>query len=179
MRKRPKQDLYRDDVPKDRWDRFVEKTSANDKGCIEAGSKGYAMFSVNGYSTGAHRVSYAMKHGVTPMTLDVLHRCDNPRCVNPDHLFLGTHQENMKDKVDKGRHMKNIEAIRRALSGRRLPDETRKKMSEAKLGGRHPRACPVLVDGVEYATQQEAATALGVTRQAIFLRIKKGRATAV
>lgn len=53
----------------------------------------------------AHRVSYLLKHG--PRSLDdgshVLHSCDTPCCVNPDHLRKGTHQENMQEKVEKGR----------------------------------------------------------------------------
>jgi len=51
----------------------------------------------------AHRVAYEQAKGEIPKGQFVLHRCDNPACCNPDHLFLGTHQENMTDKVQKGR----------------------------------------------------------------------------
>lgn len=51
----------------------------------------------------AHRFSYAMKNGGTPAELHVLHRCDNKLCVNPDHLFIGTHLDNMRDMAAKGR----------------------------------------------------------------------------
>lgn len=51
----------------------------------------------------AHRISYAIAYGVDPGPVYVCHKCDNPRCVRPDHLFLGTIQDNVDDMVSKGR----------------------------------------------------------------------------
>lgn len=51
----------------------------------------------------AHRISYELHKGQFDSRLSILHRCDMPSCVNPDHLFCGTHAENMQDKVQKGR----------------------------------------------------------------------------
>lgn len=52
----------------------------------------------------SHRISYVIANGPFDWELNVLHECDNPPCVNPDHLFLGTQQVNMQDCVNKGRH---------------------------------------------------------------------------
>jgi len=71
--------------------------------------KGYGAFVV-AHSTNilAHRVAWSLKHGEIPARMRVLHRCDTPLCVNPDHLFLGTDADNVADCVAKGRKPKGI-----------------------------------------------------------------------
>lgn len=64
---------------------------------------GYGRFSVGGESRRAHRVAWNIYHGPIPPDLCVLHKCDVRCCVNPDHLFLGTHSENALDMFAKGR----------------------------------------------------------------------------
>jgi len=71
-------------------------------------SKGYGNLKHEGKSQLAHRVSYQLKHGAIPKGdgyhgMCVLHKCDNPLCVNPNHLFLGTQKDNMTDMNKKER----------------------------------------------------------------------------
>lgn len=76
-------------------------------GCWECIShrrrRGYALVARNGREHGVHRYVYELHHGKVPSTLVILHRCDNPSCINPDHLKTGTQKENMQDKMAKGR----------------------------------------------------------------------------
>lgn len=76
-------------------------------GCIEwsaqIDSRGYGRIKVEGKPAAAYRVAYEVEKGPIPEGMEVCHKCDNTRCINPDHLFLGTHKENMHDMWAKGR----------------------------------------------------------------------------
>lgn len=67
---------------------------------------GYGKIKFNGKDWRAHRLSYWIHKGKFSLNLRVCHSCDNPSCINPDHLFVGTDQENKDDQIRKNRHPK-------------------------------------------------------------------------
>ncbi len=83
-------------------------------------SKGYGWIFNNGPKR-AHRVSYELYKGKIPKQLQVLHTCDNPGCVRPEHLFLGTNKNNIEDKVNKNRQSKGSQRYSAKLNEKDIP----------------------------------------------------------
>lgn len=104
----------------------------NIQGC-KVGPNGYGQIMRDAPSRRliyAHRAAWELAHGAIPADLRVLHKCDNPRCVNPSHLTLGTQRENIHDSIAKGR--------RNAFGRQKLqPTDVRVIRERSKAGHSH------------------------------------------
>lgn len=99
-------------------------------------SYGYGLLNVSGTLVRAHRVAYEATHGPIPDGMEVCHRCDNPACCNPAHLFVGTHADNMRDMRAKGRSTMTPEGRARLIAskvGKPRSPEVREKLRLASI----------------------------------------------
>lgn len=119
---------------------------------------GYARVQIGERKYAAHRLAYEIGVGQIPAGMDICHRCDNPRCVNPHHLFAGTALDNVRDCIQKGR----------------FPD-TAKNLRPISLPGESNPSAKLSWDAVRqiramYASgksQQSIAAQFGVTQTAV------------
>lgn len=127
-------------------------------GCIEwQGTKrnGYGRLIVGSRkdhtrrSESSHRVAYQTFVGPIPKGMWVLHKCDNPSCINPDHLFLGTRQDNVDDRERKGRN--------------KMPNLKHEKHPNSKLNWKSVHKIRALI----YVKPKELAEMFGVSRRTI------------
>ena len=140
-------------------DRLMSHVVKNElSGCWEwQGSKrgGYGRIIVGSRSDGtrkvvmAHRLSYEIAYGEIPKEMEVCHKCDNRCCVNPDHLFVGTHKDNMDDRDIKGRNI--------SYKGEK---NGRAKLSEKDV-------CDIKAKRANGATFQEIADEYGVHKKTV------------
>lgn len=136
---------------KDPEARFWMNVKSSKDGCWEYCShlphNKHRAVVVKGRKIAAHRYSYELHAGPIPEGLCVCHKCDNPACIRPDHLFLGTQTDNMRDCVDKKRHSYGI------ASGKA-------RLDESSIAG----IVPLRKQGL---SEYEVAARLGVSRSAI------------
>jgi len=104
------------------------RVNVSSSGCLEWGGaiakSGYGAMNIGTRIETTHRVAYSVFIGEIPDGLFVCHKCDNRKCVNPEHLFIGTHKDNMRDMNNKGRN---------AWTGKTFSEEYRRKLSDAHL----------------------------------------------
>lgn len=132
---------------------FKTRVVVSDKGCwLWKGSKnnwGYGRtITPQSPERGAHRVSWDLHNGPIPEGSNVLHKCDTPACVNPDHLYLGSLKDNVQDAMERGRHV--------ALAG--------EKNGTAKLTR---EAVEIIRTNPDNLTVSELARRFGVSRRAV------------
>lgn len=146
--------------------RFLKSYSVDDQtGCWiwqgHIGSVGYGALKAFGQMRDAHRFSFELYKGPIAEGLCILHSCDNKKCVNPDHLKAGTHKENIKDALDRGRIRvgKNSPMFGKQSTRRGI------KSSQSK---------PVLVLGMAFGSQHEAEKALSLGRSSVRYWLKTG-----
>ena len=165
-------------------DRFwakVRRAGPDDCWLWTAYADRYGCFRFNGRVAKAHRVAWELTNGPVPSGLCVLHRCDNPACVNPGHLFLGTDADNVRDRNQKGRQARGQahghytsprrgnrkllpiqarEIRRRLLHGERAADLAREfrvtpcTISDIKMGRTWPLEQIVIEDGALAAPEE-------------------------
>lgn len=159
----PRRAPYRS--PEERFWAKVNKEGPTPAHCPELGScwiwlgnklpRGYGNFSNDKARIYAHRFSWLLAHPgeVIPDRIYVLHRCDNPPCVRPSHLFLGTHLENVRDAVNKGRHPHG-EGMKQSKANDTIVRELRARHAEGT------------------ATYDELAAETGLSKTTVFRIVK-------
>jgi len=135
-------------------DRFWPRVDKSGECWVWTGARdplGYGRIGLGGRSDGVsltHRVAWLLTYGAVSDGMCVLHACDNPSCVRPDHLFLGTRDDNNKDMTRKGRHGRNT-----------LTDEQVRDIRRRRAAGE-----PIIALAREFGTSHSNVSAIAAGR---------------
>jgi len=152
-------------TPKQRHSAYTDKSGGPDACWPWVGARnkaGYGLFGLDGGCVLAHRAAWLFANDHFPMTLKVLHRCDNRACQNPAHLFLGTQADNVADMHAKGRqgkvfgeqHHKTTLTIDQV---RAIRADSRSQSTIARAYGVHQTTVGNIKRGRTWATAQDIA----------------------
>lgn len=122
----------KNDKISDRFNRLLDKTDTCWLWLGDINGNGYGRLQYMNKRMLAHRVSYLLHYGKFNKNMYICHKCDNPKCVNPDHLFLGTQKDNMSDCSNKKRHTYG-EKVKSAVLKKEDILEIRKLYSSKKI----------------------------------------------
>ena len=133
--------IHRGNYDEDAKKKLLDSIKIADSGCWEwqrsRHKQGYGHFPYKRKVMLAHRVSWILYHGILDPNILVLHKCDNPSCVNPDHLFLGTDRDNVLDSISKNRFYRGMKKKPYSIKQSQI-DEIRqlssKGWSQKKIG---------------------------------------------
>lgn len=141
-------------------ERLISKIERLESGCWKwlgsKNKKGYGMMVYKGRIHASHRVSWQEYNGPIPDGMLICHKCDNPSCVNPDHLFVGSNQDNMDDMKEKGRHWHKTPRGEQNKNSKLTWDQVRE------------------IRASEHLTVRELANKYGVTDVTIYYVLNKG-----
>lgn len=149
--------------------RLARYTDLGNDGCIVwMGARhpyGYGLMNLRGRMVRAHRAAYELHHGPIPPGLIVRHTCDNPPCVNPAHLVVGTKRDNTADMLERGRHKPHLENLQPGYRGGKGADCT-----SAVLTWEQARE----IREARGETQREIARRFGVSQRCVWA-IRNGK----
>ena len=121
-------------------------------GCFTYSGYGRMMFNYQNYR--AHRLSYILHYGEILDEMVICHKCDNKKCVNPEHLFIGTVLDNVKDRVQKGRTARNEKSGLVKLTNKQVEQIRKRKMSLSLMAKKYNVAESTIVRIVTNVTRK-------------------------
>lgn len=142
-------------------DELEARSVPGPRGCriwVRATARGYGVLQIKRHQVLAHRVAWELAFGPIPAGLFVLHACDERRCVNPNHLMLGTHTANVVDMISKRRNIMSVDP-KRVMAARLAAGFAGNRRGSAH--GRSKLTEPIVLEMRRRHAAGESAAALG------------------